>query len=192
MPQNEVEKLQLEIVKLKELLVTDELTKVLNRRGLEQALKPVVGEVSFQLKHPEKRKSLIIRAFSLVFVDIDHFKKVNDTYGHQAGDEALRVVARILKENIRGIDVVGRYGGEEIVIGLLGASKIDAERIAEDLRKKIATEIIEIEEKKFQLTASFGVATLGVDMTTEELIHLADQALYKAKETGRNKVVVAK
>lgn len=192
MPQDEIAKLQKEIARLKELVVTDELTRVLNRRGLNEALNPLVREVVFQLENPEKRKNLIIRSFTLAFVDIDHFKKINDTYGHAAGDAALQNVAKILKQNVRSIDVVGRYGGEELIIGLLGAGEDDGFRIADDLRQKIEVAEMKSGEKTFKLTASFGLSTLKPGMSVNELIDQADKALYEAKETGRNKVVVAK
>jgi diguanylate cyclase (GGDEF)-like protein len=192
MPIGEIEKLQREIARLKELVITDELTRVLNRRGLNQALTPLVKEVSYQLQNPEKRKNMVIRAFTLVFADIDHFKQVNDTYGHAAGDAALRTLAKVLRQNVRGIDVVGRYGGEELIIGLLGASEDDGVRISEDLRKKVEDTQIKVGVKTFRVTASFGLAVLKKKMSVDDLIDAADKALYEAKETGRNKVVLAK
>ena len=192
MPEDEIAKLQQEIIKLKELLVTDELTKILNRRGLNEALTPLVREVAFQLENPGRRKNVIIRDFSLLFVDIDHFKKINDTYGHAAGDIALKAVAKILKQNVRGIDVVGRYGGEELIVGLLGAGEDEGFRVADELRKKVEAAEMVAEDKTFKLTASFGLSTLKTGMSVNELIDQADKALYEAKETGRNKVVVAK
>src|SRR3990167_7360796 len=132
-----IHELEREITKLKSQLTTDELTKILNRKGLIEILKPWAREVAYQLANPDRRKALIVRALSLVFVDVDHFKKVNDTYGHQAGDLALKTIAKILRENVREIDIVGRYGGEEMVIGLIGANLNDAKKIAEHLRQKV-------------------------------------------------------
>lgn len=189
-PKAEIARLEQVIENLRRQLTTDELTEILNRRGLMEFLKPLAGEVSYQLKNPEKRKSVIIRSFSLAFVDIDHFKKINDTYGHAAGDLALRVVANVLRKHVRGIDVVGRYGGEEILVGLVGANAEEAERVTEQLRQKVEETEISFEDKKFNVTASFGVAALDSEMTLEQLIDAADKALYEAKNTGRNKVVV--
>ncbi len=183
--------LEQEITRLKSQLTTDELTKILNRKGLIEILKPWAREVAYQLANPDRRKALIVRALSLVFADIDHFKKVNDTYGHQAGDLALKSVAKILKDNVREIDIVGRYGGEEMVIGLIGANLQDARKIAEHLRVKIADSPIKFRDQLIKVTASFGVATLSADLNLDELIKHADEALYRAKETGRNKVVTA-
>src|SRR3990167_8868890 len=183
--------LEQEIARLREQLTTDELTKILNRKGLMELLKPWAREVGFQLSHPDRRKALVVRALSLVFVDVDHLKKVNDTFGHQAGDLALKTVAKILKENVREIDIVGRYGGEEIVLGLIGANLGDSKKISEHLRKKIADTPIKFRDQIINVTASFGVAALSADLNLDELIKRADEALYRAKETGRNKVVTA-
>lgn len=183
--------LEQEITKLRSQLTTDELTKILNRKGLIEILKPWAREVAYQLANPDRRKALIVRALSLVFVDIDRFKGINDRYGHQAGDLALKTVAKILKENVREIDIVGRYGGEEIVLGLIGANLGDSKKISEHLRKKIADAPIKFRDQIISVTASFGVATLSADLNLDELIKRADEALYRAKETGRNKVVTA-
>jgi diguanylate cyclase (GGDEF)-like protein len=183
--------LEKEISQLKSRLTTDELTKILNRRGLIEILRPWAREVAYQLANPDRRKALIVRALSLVFADIDHFKNVNDTYGHLAGDLALKSVAKILRENVREIDIVGRYGGEEMVIGLIGANLADSKKIAEQLRTKIANTPIKFRDQMIKVTASFGVATLSADLNLEELIKNADEALYRAKNSGRNKVVTA-
>jgi len=183
--------LETQIARLREQLITDELTKILNRKGLMELLKPWAREVGFQLNNTDRRKALVVRALSLVFVDIDHFKKVNDTYGHQAGDVALKNIAKILRENVREVDIVGRYGGEEMIIGLIGANSEDAKKIADQLRQKIADTPIKSHDQIIKVTASFGVATLSADLNLDELIKHADEALYRAKNSGRNKVVVA-
>ena len=103
----------------------------------------------------------------------------------------MKSVAKILKDNVREIDIVGRYGGEEMVIGLIGANLQDARKIAEHLRVKIADSPIKFRDQLIKVTASFGVATLSADLNLDELIKHADEALYRAKETGRNKVVTA-
>ncbi len=184
--------LERQISSLREQLITDELTRILNRKGLMTMLKPLVGEVTFQLNNPERRKNVIIRALSLVFIDIDHFKAVNDTYGHQAGDLVLKTVTKILRDSVREIDVVGRYGGEELIVGLVGAGPKDALEITEQLRQKIAETPIKFRDQIIIVTASFGIASLLPDLNLEELIKRADEALYLAKNSGRNKVVVAK
>ena len=183
--------LEQEITKLRSQLTTDELTQILNRKGLIEILKPWAREVAYQLANPDRRKALIVRALSLVFVDVDHFKNVNDTYGHQAGDLALKTIAKILRENVREIDIVGRYGGEELVIGLIGANLQDARKIAEHLRVKIADTPVKFRDQIIKITASFGVAALAADLNLDDLIRNADEALYRAKNSGRNKVVTA-
>jgi len=185
-----IERLERRIKALQEELYTDELTRVLNRRGLMASLEPLVRTLSFEYSNPQKRKNVVIRALSILFVDIDHFKKVNDTYGHPAGDEVLKAVALALRKNVREIDLVGRYGGEEMIVVLLGADSTEATEVAENLRQKVANHSVVFEGKTIQVTASFGVASLQKNMTTEEILAKADRALYRAKETGRNKVVV--
>lgn len=190
--QRQLAKLQKRITTLERELHTDELTQILNRRGLLTALRPIFDEISFEQSNPEKRKNVRLSTLSVVFADIDHFKKINDTFGHAAGDEALKKVAEILREGTRGIDAVGRWGGEEMILGLLGADKNDAAKIAENLRAKIENTPIVLDFATMTLTASFGVAELNKEKTLDELIDKADKALYQAKEGGRNKVVVSK
>ncbi|HSX41996.1 MAG TPA: GGDEF domain-containing protein [Candidatus Saccharimonadales bacterium] len=205
--ERQLAKLQKRITKLEQELRTDELTKILNRRGLLAVLRPIFEEVIFEHSNPEKRKNVVVKSLSIVFADIDHFKKINDTFGHAAGDEALKKVAEILKNGTRGIDAVGRWGGEEMILGLLGADKDDAAKVAENLREKIEQTPIILDfapivsaqggklsglNATMSLTASFGVAELGKEKTLDALIDRADKALYEAKESGRNKVVVAK
>lgn len=183
-----VRKLEQKIRLLQEELITDELTRIFNRRGLMQRIGPFVNEVRYQLKNPEKREGFILRNFSLIFVDIDNFKSINDTYGHSAGDMVLKEMAQRLKKSVRASDITGRYGGEEIVIGLLGANSKDAKRIAENLRLKIEEEPFQHHDNHLNVTASFGTASLDKKMNTNQLIDAADKALYKAKEGGRNRV----
>jgi len=183
--------LEQQIGQLQELLVTDELTKILNRKGLMAVLKPWSNEVSYHLDNPDRRKMPIVRSLSLIITDVDHFKKVNDTYGHQAGDFVLITVAKILRDNVRDIDIVGRYGGEEFILGLIDANSTNAKKIAEQLRQKIADSPIKFRDQIIKVTASFGVATLSADLDLEDLIRRSDEALYRAKSSGRNKVVSA-
>jgi diguanylate cyclase (GGDEF)-like protein len=187
----QIQQLQQKIRQLQEELITDELTKVLNRRGLMERIDPFVAEVRYQLENPDQRRGLIIRNFSLIFADVDKFKSINDTHGHAAGDTVLKEVAQRLRDNVRGSDIVGRYGGEEIVIGLLGASSSDAAAVAENLRAKVAGEPFRHNGGEIAVTASFGVAALEKNMTTSDLIDAADKALYRAKEGGRNRVELA-
>ncbi len=182
--------LQAQVRELHQRLVTDELTQIFNRRGLMEYLEAIASEVMYQYKHPDKRRSVIIKSLTIIFLDIDHFKKVNDTYGHDAGDEVLRQTADLIRGRVRQLDIVGRYGGEEIVVGLPGATAEHAERIADDLRAIIEEHDFMVGEQSLQVTASLGVAELTPTRNIHQTLKAADDALYKAKDSGRNKVVV--
>lgn len=163
---------------------TDPLTGCYNRGHLNELL-PREIKRAIRYKH----------SLALAMCDIDHFKKVNDTYGHQCGDEVLKIFVRSISELIRGdTDWLARYGGEEFLLVLPETKLEHAYGLAERLRKQIAQKIIETEEDKVSITASFGVT--GFDpsipsksITTEALINTADKYLYEAKKQGRNKVV---
>jgi two-component system cell cycle response regulator len=131
------------------------------------------------------------RNLSVIMVDIDHFKKVNDDYGHQAGDAVLKEVSRRLELGIRTSDMSSRFGGEEFVIVLPETNGESAGYVAERLRMIIEDVefAIPVEPKQITCTASFGVASLRPDDTAEGLIKRADTCLYKAKESGRNKYI---
>jgi len=186
----QIERLNTKIRELEGKIAVDDLTKILSRRGLEDALKIFTNEVDYQLKNPDRRQLLSIKSLSVLFIDIDHFKQVNDTYGHKAGDVVLQQLAATVRNSLRGIDVVGRYGGEEIVVGLIGAEVQHAQQIAEDLRTKIATHTIELDDDKVQVTVSIGVATMKPGLALHDLLDNADKALYQAKNSGRNRVEV--
>ncbi|HUQ19807.1 MAG TPA: diguanylate cyclase [Gemmatimonadaceae bacterium] len=166
--------------KLLSMSLTDGLTGVDNRRALEQKLHEMFGH-SFRLHEP----------ISCVMCDIDHFKKVNDTYGHQAGDEVLKQFAAILKGEAREIDSVGRYGGEEFLLLLPGTVLDSAVTFAERLRHCIEKNTFTYEGGTLQRTMSCGVASWPHPRVSdaEALLRSADDALYVAKELGRNRVV---
>lgn len=184
----EIQRLKQRVAELEVELRTDELTNILSRRALMYALGAYAQEVSFQLSDPDRRKSLIVRSFCIIFIDIDYFKRINDTHGHAAGDTVLREVARVIKANVRGVDIVGRYGGEEIVVGLVGADLERSTHIAEELRTKIEALKLKVDGEEIAVTASFGVAAMRAGMSLDQLLREADEAMYRAKVEGRNKV----
>ncbi len=161
---------------------TDRLTGLNNRGHWEECLR---NEFSRCLRTRQPA--------SLVMFDIDHFKKVNDTYGHQAGDEVIRVVAGVLIESIRGTDIGGRYGGEEFGVILPATSAADGHVVAERIRTRIENTPVTHEQQTIAFTVSLGIADFSQEMAghAEWLSH-ADQALYQAKEGGRNRTVIWK
>ncbi|RME75207.1 MAG: sensor domain-containing diguanylate cyclase, partial [Planctomycetota bacterium] len=165
---------------LYEQATVDSLTKVFVRRYFFQKLEKEI-----------KRSRFYQSPLVLLMMDIDHFKKKNDTYGHQAGDYILQEVGRLLKENLRSGHVVARYGGEEFAVILCNTPKDVGRKIGERLRKSIESYSFVFEDQKIPTTISIGGALLEEDDDLERFIHKADTALYKAKETGRNKVVFA-
>lgn len=154
----------------------DPLTGLANRRHFEEQLQRIIAETD-----------RFGGSGSLVLVDIDHFKNVNDTYGHQAGDQVLRQVARALTEGVRAVDVCARYGGEELAILLPQTSLEGACDLAERLRRAIAERVVKVGSESIRVTASFGVASYPTSVSVREsLFPAADRALYAAKHDGRN------
>lgn len=161
--------------------ITDKLTGLYNRVYFEQYLPSALSD--FAQKPPEDQK------MSVIMADIDHFKSVNDTWGHQAGDFILEKVAKIFKQNFRKTDILCRYGGEEF-LAILPATEIKgAYMAAEKLREAIASDIFEFNDTKIPVTISLGLAQIKIgEESGDEAISRADMALYEAKKTGRNKV----
>lgn len=125
---------------------------------------------------------------AVIMADIDHFKRFNDRYGHDMGDRVLAQVAEILSNNLRKPDTVGRWGGEEFLIIAPGSDGPAAASLAERVRQYVET--IRLEEVDEPVTASFGVSPLAADQNRDELLYVADMALYRAKDAGRNRVVI--
>lgn len=166
---------------VQKLAVTDSLTGLLNRRHF------------FELaEHELRRAKRYSRPLSAIMLDVDHFKQINDTYGHAVGDTVLREVAQVCMRETRNVDVLGRYGGEEFVIVLPECETHAAREVAERLRQSIAELSVNTPEGPVQVTASLGVASLSSQsMTLDALIAAADTALYSAKRGGRDNVVSA-
>lgn len=168
--------------RLRQLAITDGLTGLYNHRYLKEHLEQ-------ELYRATRHRSEV----SVIMIDIDHFKKFNDTYGHPAGDVLLSTVARMLKENIRKIDIAARYGGEEFCLVLGVTGKTAAAVVAEKMRRLVELSQFEPLELRAngRVTISLGVATFPDDATAmNDLIAIADKRLYNAKQGGRNQVVM--
>ncbi|MDR0237151.1 diguanylate cyclase [Acinetobacter sp.] len=159
---------------IKRLSEIDPLTNLYNRRFFNEKLSDIQNKQSY---------------YAIILIDIDHFKDINDLYGHHFGDEALCQVANLLSSQIRHSDIVARYGGEEFIIALPETTLVSAQALAERCRLAIQNQVLESIDHHFvQLTASFGIATSDDDDNISKIIHLADKALYRAKQSGRNQV----
>jgi len=159
---------------------TDMLTKLYNRGYWEERL---LHEFSLHKRNKQ--------AVSLVMFDIDHFKKVNDTYGHQAGDEVIRVTSKLLIDCKRETDIAGRYGGEEFAVILLDSTAQNALLFTERLRKRIEESRVSVGSDSIKFTVSLGISDLTEKTQDyEEWLKQSDMALYRAKESGRNQSVI--
>ena len=169
----------------------DSLTGLYNRLGMDRHLKAEV-----------ERHTRYADPLSVLHLDLDYFKRINDTWGHQAGDEVLVRIGSILNGSLRSLDIAARYGGEEFIVLLPHTDSTQAQILAERLRQCIADQCIHYGNTAINFTASIGIATLeqahrqvlpeAIEQMTTELIHRADMALYQAKMNGRNKVAISK
>jgi diguanylate cyclase (GGDEF)-like protein len=177
---SEIERRQKLEAALKELATIDPLTGLYNRREYE---------ILFQ--HEMERSKRMNSPLSVGIIDLDHFKQVNDTYGHKAGDEVLRRIATLCRENLRTMDIIGRLGGEEFII-LLPETTIDrAVMVGNRLLKAFAATDIDVGTASIKITATLGITQLlPDDKEIDIIIRRADDALYKGKEAGRNRVEI--
>ncbi|MDX1498731.1 MAG: GGDEF domain-containing protein [Woeseiaceae bacterium] len=159
----------------------DPLTRLFNRRHLIRVFRDELG-----------RHTRYGDALSIILIDADHFKRLNDAHGHVAGDAALRAIAEACRQSARATDVVGRFGGEEFMIILPHSTALDATGVAERIRRTIRATDIVWQDQRLDVTLSLGVAEActGAD-TFDGLLTAADQALYDAKRSGRNRVAVS-
>jgi diguanylate cyclase len=179
----EVEELRKEVSRAREDAMIDGLTGLANRRSFDRVLTAILAELPANANGP-----------CLLIADIDHFKGVNDTYGHVFGDKVIRAVATILRDNVKGKDLAARYGGEEFVIILPDTPLSGASSLAESIRKTVAGSRIKrsgTNEIVANVTISFGVARHRSGESERDLLARADQALYQSKQQGRNRVTVA-
>ena len=190
---SELDQLRLEMARFRDDLIHDGLTRLTTRQYFMEKAVEEVSLLSKIVNENQVNVGLGFENISFLFCDIDYFKKVNDTFGHDVGDEVLKVVSDILKSRVRDFDTVSRWGGEEIVVSLVRVSVAEATRKAEDLRMAVQTITKETFAKKYpklNVTISIGVTAYRDGVTLDELVDQADQALCEAKDAGRNKVVV--
>ena len=162
---------------LQRLATTDPLTGILNRRSFTN-----LASREFEIRDRYKTP------LSLLMLDIDHFKKINDLHGHNCGDRSLCLFSRLCNREIRSTDILGRLGGEEFAILLLGLDQKDARQVAERIRRSIAMETPDEPESVPSMTVSIGLVTVSEDDTLESSLSKADKLMYKAKRSGRNRV----
>ena len=160
-------------------MITDGLTGIANRRKLDEAL-----------ENEFLRAKRYGRPLSIAILDADHFKKVNDNHGHIVGDFVLKKLATLFQQNIRREELLGRYGGEEFVVVMPEVDSNGAFQLAEKLRKTVETTVFKSGETELPVTISVGVATLGAEGSVKDFLDTADQALYRSKEEGRNRVTI--
>lgn len=177
----EMKTLRAEVARLNSEATTDALTKVNNRRAFDNDIESTISIARKEGK-----------ALSLLMIDIDHFKRFNDQFGHTIGDKVLRFVATMLKKNIKGSDSVARYGGEEFAIILPETDYEGAITVAENMRERLAKQTLSDSAAKMQLgtiTVSIGVAFYRDGEISDDLVNRADKCLYEAKNQGRNRVI---
>ena len=166
--------------RLKELLTHDDLTRIYNRRYLD-----------FHLKNSKVEAEQFDSTFGILFFDIDHFKVVNDTYGHNVGDEILKLVSQTLNSNFRQGDIIGRWGGEEFIAVLKVKNSMELEIVANKLRILVSESFYELENsKELSVTVSVGGTMYICKEEISSLVSRADANMYQSKEDGRNKVTI--
>ena len=169
--------LQAREVELKQQAITDSLTGMINHEHVFTELARVLSAA--------QREQIPL---CVVMADLDHFKKVNDNYGHQAGDTVLEETSSRIKSSLRDFDLVGRYGGEEFMILLVNSTMDTAGMVAERIRKKVGNIPMPLKDQDITVTISMGIAAAGSNDSVETLVARADKALYNAKHGGRNQV----
>jgi diguanylate cyclase (GGDEF)-like protein len=162
---------------LNELLITDGLTKLYTR-----------GYLMKKIKEEKIRYKRYKASFSLIMCDIDHFKKVNDTYGHDAGDLILKEVSKLMQNSSREQDTIARWGGEEFMILLPETTLEEAHAVAQRIMETLREKVYNYEEEKISVTMSFGLAMYEAKESIDEIIKRVDEKLYEAKESGRDQI----
>lgn len=168
-----------ELDHLRRLALLDPMTELRNRHFLEISLQAILKEVN-RYNWP----------MGLLFVDIDRFKRVNDAYGHEAGDEILKAVAKTLAQSVRSFDIVGRWGGEEFVVVVRNITEKNLALLAEKIRALVGKSFVTLASSQVGVTVSIGATTLAPDDTVDNAIARADRLMYKSKAAGRNRVTL--
>jgi diguanylate cyclase (GGDEF)-like protein len=184
--QARIKELETQIKELETDLIHDHLTGLKTRAFFEEETKVYIDAIQSVSKH-KRREQFGFSHLSVLFIDIDYFKKINDTFGHAVGDAVLKTVAKTIEGSVREGDTAARWGGEEMVVSLLGANESDACEKAEQIRRAVL-ELSFPEHEGLTVTVSIGVATAEKGIGFEEMVRRADEALYNAKESGRNAV----
>ena len=164
---------------LKNEIYRDSLTTIGNRK---------YGEMNLASRHYDWQEHLI--PYGVLFLDVDHFKLFNDNYGHKTGDQVLLMVANSISQSLRKMDVVARWGGEEFVVILPGATNVIVHAIAERIRMLIENSFVMAADKKLQVTVSVGATVSRPNDTTESVVQRADELMYSSKAAGRNRVTI--
>jgi diguanylate cyclase len=178
--QDKIRSLEQELITLNEQVREDPLTHALNRRGLDEAFR---RESARSVRHGTP--------LSLGLIDIDHFKKLNDTYGHHAGDEALKHLTRVIKDSMRPTDQLARIGGEEFVLMLPDTGQENARMALVRLQRELTKRMFLQQDQRWLITFSAGVTQFAPSDELKAMLERADVALYRAKQQGRNLVLIA-
>ncbi|MBX4181554.1 GGDEF domain-containing protein [Candidatus Parcubacteria bacterium] len=190
---DKIQQLEKKIKELENNLIHDKLTGLKTRAFFEEEISTYLEIIRQQREliqsgDTSRREYFGFSNLSIIFFDIDHFKLVNDKYGHEVGDLVLVKVANTIRSSLRTGDTVARWGGEEMVTSLLGANEQDALTKAEEIRDNVAN-LSFPEAPELKITLSAGVTASDGEVDLTHLVRNADQAMYKAKESGRNKVL---
>jgi len=168
-----------ELDRLKQLALVDTVTEIRNRHFMDISLQTILKEVN-RYSWP----------MGLLFVDIDRFKRINDSYGHEAGDQLLRAVAQTLVQSVRAFDIVGRWGGEEFVLIIRNITEKNLAKLAEKIRALVGKSFVTLSASQVGVTVSIGATTLTAEDTVESAIGRADGLMYRSKAAGRNRVTL--
>jgi len=182
------------IKQLRVLVDYDFLTGIYNRQGFIKETGKFLFEFQKNVKIKREKRKFVIKCLSIIFIDIDDLKKINDFYGHKIGDKFLKNSVEIFRKSLREIDILGRWGGDEFVVGLVNICKEDAYKIAKKLKRNLSKIKLKGVKEKIKFSASFGIISAEnkklIRLSIHNLIELADKAMYRAKKKGKGFIVV--